>query len=95
MKKEHCWKFTKCGREPGGSNASELGVCNVSMCQVADGLLGKENNAKKCHYVSRFFNLEHFISDTEESSMPYYLMFQNPKSYAHQEYQYIRSHDED
>jgi hypothetical protein len=23
----NCWEFTKCGREEGGKNAEELGVC--------------------------------------------------------------------
>jgi hypothetical protein len=27
MKKVNCWEFKRCGREPGGANAAELGVC--------------------------------------------------------------------
>jgi len=29
-KKKNCWEFMKCGREPGGVNAIELGVCRAA-----------------------------------------------------------------
>ncbi len=42
--KVNCWEFMKCGREPTGSRAGEIGVCPVaveSKCQgVNDGLNG-------------------------------------------------------
>jgi len=27
----NCWEFKKCGREPGGEKASELGICPRQM----------------------------------------------------------------
>lgn len=30
MKNLNCWEFKKCGREPGGSKATELGVCPIA-----------------------------------------------------------------
>ncbi|MBN1881442.1 MAG: hypothetical protein JW885_04645 [Deltaproteobacteria bacterium] len=27
MKKVNCWEFEKCGREPGGEHAGDMGVC--------------------------------------------------------------------
>ena len=27
----NCWEFKKCGREEGGNNAKELGVCPAAM----------------------------------------------------------------
>ena len=27
----NCWEFKECGREPGGENAQELGVCRASI----------------------------------------------------------------
>ena len=42
--KQNCWEYRRCGREPGGSRASEQGVCpvftKVSLTGVNDGLYG-------------------------------------------------------
>ena len=37
----NCWEFKKCGREPGGAKAKELGVCPAYP-----------NNGKDCAYVA-------------------------------------------
>jgi len=29
--KLYCWEFIKCGREPGGHRAAELGICPVAI----------------------------------------------------------------
>jgi len=29
--RKNCWEFMKCGREPGGSSADELGICPASI----------------------------------------------------------------
>lgn len=28
--KKNCWEFKRCGREPGGKNASALGMCSAA-----------------------------------------------------------------
>ncbi|MES9961925.1 MAG: two-CW domain-containing protein [Candidatus Sedimenticola sp. 20ELBAFRAG] len=34
----NCWEFFKCGREPGGDNASSLGICPTATQQQSDGI---------------------------------------------------------
>lgn len=42
----NCWEFKKCGREPGGSKAAELGLCPATKghgthcAQIAGTLCG-------------------------------------------------------
>jgi len=31
MAKLNCWEFMKCGREVGGKNVKELGICQVVL----------------------------------------------------------------
>jgi len=44
MAKQNCWEVKKCGREPNGAKAKELGVCaatlEVRVTGVNDGLNG-------------------------------------------------------
>jgi hypothetical protein len=37
--KLNCWEYMKCGREEGGSNAPELGVCPASIASHETGEL--------------------------------------------------------
>jgi hypothetical protein len=30
----NCWEFKKCGRQPGGSRAAELGVCPAAQADI-------------------------------------------------------------
>ncbi len=34
----NCWDFLKCGREPGGLNVEELGVCPAATSTEHDGI---------------------------------------------------------
>lgn len=45
---ENCWEFKKCGREPGGTMADELGVCPVSTATYTDGLNRGINGGRIC-----------------------------------------------
>ena len=47
MKRQNCWEFHKCQREPGGSKEKELGVCEVA-------LPGKYDGINKGTYAGRF-----------------------------------------
>jgi hypothetical protein len=48
MPKLNCWEFKKCGREPGGAKATELGVCPASMEFHTHGTNGGRNGGRAC-----------------------------------------------
>lgn len=50
--KLNCWEFKKCGRQPGGRNALELGVCPAVTDKELDGLHGGENAGRACWLVA-------------------------------------------
>ncbi len=50
--KINCWEFKQCGREPGGKNAAELGVCPSTTCTVLDGAHGGKNAGRACWVVA-------------------------------------------
>jgi len=37
MAKQNCWEFKQCGRQPGGKNAEELGICPASISALIEG----------------------------------------------------------
>jgi hypothetical protein len=48
VKKKNCWEFKQCGREPGGKNAMELGVCPASIDIRLDGIHSGKNAGRAC-----------------------------------------------
>ena len=48
MTKQNCWEFKKCGREPGGSKANELGVCPASIEKRVHGVNRGKNAGRSC-----------------------------------------------
>ncbi len=52
MIKLNCWEFKKCGREPGGVKADELGVCPVVNEKKVDGLHGGINGGRVCWVIT-------------------------------------------
>lgn len=52
LRKLNCWEFKKCGREPGGVKANELGVCPTSTETSLDGVHGGENAGRACWIVA-------------------------------------------
>ena len=44
----NCWDFKKCGRQPGGSRASILGVCPASVDTKASGFNHGLNGGRIC-----------------------------------------------
>jgi len=48
MGKLNCWEMKKCGREPGGAKAGELGVCPASTTGQVDGVNGGRNGGRSC-----------------------------------------------
>lgn len=51
----NCWEFKKCGREPGGHRALELGVCPASVEKALDGAHGGRNAGRACWVVAGSF----------------------------------------
>jgi len=51
----NCWEFKKCGREPGGFRAHELGVCPTTLETALDGLHGGKNAGRACWAVAGTF----------------------------------------
>jgi hypothetical protein len=48
MSKPNCWEFKKCGRQPGGANVSEMGVCPSATLEEADSTNGGKNGGRIC-----------------------------------------------
>src|SRR5512140_2111906 len=46
--KQNCWEFKNCGREPGGRNVVELGVCPVGEDTRLDGIHEGKNAGRAC-----------------------------------------------
>lgn len=55
MKKRNCWEVMKCGREPGGGNAHELGICPATADSSAHGLNGGVKGGRICWAVAGTF----------------------------------------
>lgn len=51
MEKTNCWTFMQCGREPGGKNTAELGVCPAAANALPDGINGGVNGGRICWAV--------------------------------------------
>ncbi len=51
----NCWEYKKCGREPGGSRVSELGVCPATVEKRLDGIHGGKNAGRACWVVAGTF----------------------------------------
>lgn len=48
LTKYNCWEYMKCGREPGGINVKELGVCPASTETKVDGFNQGINGGRAC-----------------------------------------------
>ena len=57
VKKLNCWEFKKCGREPGGLNVDELGVCPAAVMKKADGIHDGKDGGRYCWTVAGTFCL--------------------------------------
>ena len=52
MAKLNCWEFKKCGREPLGAKAKELGVCPASTESRTQGVNGGKRGGRACWAVA-------------------------------------------
>ncbi len=51
MKKMNCWEFKKCGREKGGANSDELGVCPAALPSRFDGVNDGKYAGRFCWFI--------------------------------------------
>ena len=54
-KKLNCWEYMKCGREPEGKKAAELGICRAATDMAFEGLNGGRNGGRICWAISGTF----------------------------------------
>jgi signal transduction histidine kinase len=52
MKKKNCWEVKMCGREPGGANAAEPGVCPAATETRINDVNGGRNGGRTCWAVA-------------------------------------------
>jgi len=52
MPKMNCWEVKKCGRQPGGVKAPELGVCPAASEVRVNGANGGTNGGRACWYLA-------------------------------------------
>ncbi len=48
MKKANCWEFRNCGRQPGGENVEELGLCAAATNSIMEGVHDGEKGGRVC-----------------------------------------------
>lgn len=51
----NCWEHEKCGREPNGSNAHNLGICPATIETKLNGVHGGTNAGRSCWVVAGTF----------------------------------------
>lgn len=55
MIKLNCWEFKKCGREPGGEQVKELGVCPAAVESRTNGVNNGSNGGRACWAITGTF----------------------------------------
>jgi len=55
LKKNNCWEFTNCGREKGGENSIDFGICPASVSIQLDGINGGKSAGRACWLVKDTF----------------------------------------
>lgn len=52
IKKQNCWEFKKCGRQPGGPNEKELGFCRATTNFTYNGRNDGMGSGRYCWKVA-------------------------------------------
>ncbi len=55
-KKQNCWEYMKCGREPEGDKVAELGNCRAATDEFFNGMNGGKNGGRICFAVAGTFS---------------------------------------
>jgi hypothetical protein len=67
--KLNCWEFKKCGREPGGVNCKEKGICSAATEASGNGTNGGEKSGRICWVVAGSFCRGNIQCEYVQSSM--------------------------
>ncbi|MBI4860723.1 MAG: hypothetical protein HY815_10750 [Candidatus Riflebacteria bacterium] len=51
-KKENCWEFKSCGRQPGGSRVAAQGTCPAATTKEYHGTHGGVNAGRACWVIA-------------------------------------------
>ena len=57
LKKQNCWEYMKCGREPSGEKVTELGICRMATDESLNGLNSGINGGRICWTIAGTFCL--------------------------------------
>lgn len=52
MERINCWEAKQCGREPGGANVAELGVCPAALPGAVDGVNKGTHAGRVCWAIA-------------------------------------------
>jgi hypothetical protein len=55
QRKQNCWEFKECGREPGGKEVSQLGECPAALSGEGDSVNDGEKRGRVCWAVTGTF----------------------------------------
>ena len=55
MKKKNCWSVKQCGREAGGKNVSQMGICPASIDRKLHGTHGGDCAGRACWIIAGTF----------------------------------------
>ena len=55
-KKQNCWEYMKCGREPGGEKVTELGICRTVDEEFFKGVNDGKNGGRICFAIAGTFS---------------------------------------
>ncbi len=53
--KKNCWEIKKCGREPGGEQTEEFGICPAATDESSDGVNSGKDGGRICWAVAGTF----------------------------------------
>ncbi len=71
-KKQNCWEYMKCGRQPGGHKSDELGICPAADDDSYDGINTGKNAGRFCWAVAGTFcggKVQGTFADKRESCL--------------------------
>jgi hypothetical protein len=51
MNKVNCWEFRNCGRQPGGENVEDLGLCAAATTSIMEGIHGGIKGGRACWII--------------------------------------------
>lgn len=52
MSRKNCWEHFKCGRQPGGDKANELGICPAAAEEILHGTNDGINGGRSCWAIA-------------------------------------------